>query len=81
MRKEGFNKGVAQNMVQVETVLCNQKRKAESIDDAPTRLGAIADTEAWMVFCRVPVVVMTSLHSNPPEYKIYTMDWVAWRRE
>lgn len=52
--REDFDKGVAQNMVQLETTLDDRKHKAEDMSDAPTdsdlikRFGIITDSQSWM---------------------------------
>ena len=54
VKKDDFGKDVAQNMVQVETILPNRKRKTESMnDELPanepiTRFEIITDAEVWM---------------------------------
>lgn len=47
VKRDDFSKGVAQNTVQLETVLSNRKRKAEGGNGPITCLGIITDAEVW----------------------------------
>lgn len=73
VKRDDLPKGVAQNMVQIESILPNRKRKADSMghvrtedmdNQLITRFGIITDAEVWRFLeCNCG-------HDDKPEFKL-----------
>lgn len=80
VKREDFEKGVAQNMVQLETIVEDQKRKAEDMSDAPIvsdpikRFGIVTDAQSWYFLECYQV-------GNTPQFRMSKEYNIAYRQD